>query len=241
MNLPRPPVPTKTNLADFPFTPMYRARLFGSTFHARANDSEWRAGVTLWLKAQDQVPAGSLPKDDIELCRLAELGRDLKAWKKVKVRALHGWYECDDGRLYNNVVSEVVMEQWKGKLAQRSRTLKARIAALEKRLSEATNEAAKLEILSQLQSLRQEMLQDKKLSVTEAVIDDVTEPVTRSVTETKREGKGEGQGYLEESYPGSEDLSGLAQEADPFPTGLDRPALGPVAMAALATIQGGKR
>ena len=32
--------------------------------------------MTLWLKAQDQVPAGSLPGDDVELCRLAELGRD---------------------------------------------------------------------------------------------------------------------------------------------------------------------
>ena len=34
-------------------------RLFGSSFHARASDAEWRAGVTLWLKSFHQVPAGS--------------------------------------------------------------------------------------------------------------------------------------------------------------------------------------
>ena len=30
-------------------------------------------GGTLWLKSWDQVPAGSLPDDDVDLCRLAEL------------------------------------------------------------------------------------------------------------------------------------------------------------------------
>ena len=111
-----PPVPPDADLKDFPFTPMYRARLFGSAFNARANDSEWRAGVTLWLKSQDQFPAGSLPNDEIELCRLAELGRDLKAWRRIRGMALHGWYECDDGRLYHAVVAEVVNEQWTAKL-----------------------------------------------------------------------------------------------------------------------------
>ena len=111
-NLPDPPVPPDADLRDFAFTPIYRARLFGSAFHARASDAEWRAGVTLWLKSQDQVPAGSLPKDDVELCRLAELGRDMKGWRKIRAMALHGWFECSDGRLYNAVTAEIANEQW---------------------------------------------------------------------------------------------------------------------------------
>ena len=107
-----PLVPSDCDLRDFPFTPLFRARLFGSSFHARANDAEWRAGVTLWLKSWDQVPAGSLPDDDIDLCRLAELGRDLKAWRKVKEGAMRGWVLCDDGRLYHPVVAEGVLEAW---------------------------------------------------------------------------------------------------------------------------------
>jgi hypothetical protein len=112
-----PPVPPDVDLRDFAFTPIFRARLFGSSFHARADDSAWRAGVTLWLKSWDQVPAGSLPDDDIDLCRLAELGRDLRAWRKLKSGALHGWFKCNDGRLYHWVVAEGVLEAW-----QRRRT-----------------------------------------------------------------------------------------------------------------------
>lgn len=110
--LPAPLVPHEVDLRDFPFTPIFRARLFGSSFHARANDAAWRAGVTLWLKSWDQVPAGTLPDDDIDLCRLAELGRDLKAWKRVKEAALHGWSKRSDGRLHHRVVAEGVLEAW---------------------------------------------------------------------------------------------------------------------------------
>lgn len=111
-DLPEPPVPSDCDLTEFQFTPIYRSRLFGSLFHAKADDAEWRAGVTLWLKAWDQVPAGSLPNDETALCRLAELGRDVKTWAKVRARALHGWFECSDGRLYHNVVAEGVLDAW---------------------------------------------------------------------------------------------------------------------------------
>ena len=64
--------------------PMEVERLFGSQFHARVNDSEWRAGVTLWLKSFHQVPAASLPDDDVALARLAELGRDVRVWRRIE-------------------------------------------------------------------------------------------------------------------------------------------------------------
>lgn len=126
-DLPEPMVPAEVDLKDFPFAPMFRARLFGSAFHARASDAEWRAGVTLWLKSWDQSPAGTLPDDDIELCRLAEFGRDMRSWVKVKTMALHGWVKCADGRLHHKVVAEGVLEAWGRKLAQRWRSECARI------------------------------------------------------------------------------------------------------------------
>ena len=110
--LPLPLVPPETDLRAYPFTPIFRARLFGSAFHAKVTDSEWRAGVTLWLKSWDQVPAGTLPDDEIELCRLAELGRDRRAWAKVRGGALHGWCKSADGRLHHAVVAEGVREAW---------------------------------------------------------------------------------------------------------------------------------
>lgn len=117
--LPDPLVPAEVDLRDFPFVPIIRGRLFNSGFHARANDAEWRAGVTLWLKSWDQVPAGTLPDDETELCRLAEMGRDLRGWRKVRERALHGWTRRSDGRLHHETVATGVLEAWLEKLAQR--------------------------------------------------------------------------------------------------------------------------
>lgn len=156
-DLPLPMTPADSDLRDFPHTPLFRARLFGSSFHARATDSEWRAGVTLWLKSWDQVPAGSLPEDDIELCRLAELGRDAKAWKKLKGGALRGWTLCSDGRLYHPVVAEGVNTAIDAKLKQRLKTAKARIAALEKHLALATMSEDKARITEEIKKLQQSL------------------------------------------------------------------------------------
>lgn len=114
-----PLVPADCDLRDFPFMPVDITRLFGSGFHASSNDSEWRAGVTLWMKSYHQVPAASLPDDDAALTMLADLGRDQKTWKKLKPKALHGWIKCNDGRLYHKVVAEKALEAWIEKLAQR--------------------------------------------------------------------------------------------------------------------------
>ena len=165
-----PPISPECDLRDFSYTPMYRSRLFGSSFHARVSDAGWRAGVTLWLKSWDQVPAGSLPDDEIDLCRLAELGRDIKTWRKLSDEALWGWEKCNDGRLYHDTVAQGINEAWDRKLAQRNRTNAAREAALRKRL-----------------------LQDAALSVTDALNDcdrGTRVPDTGSVTESTRlEGK----------------------------------------------------
>ena len=115
MGLPEPMVPAEVDLRDFAYMPIDIIRLFGSEFHANATDAEWRAGVTLWLKSYHQVPAASIPDDDVALARLAELGRDLKAWKKIKANALRGWNKCADGRLYHPVVAEKVIDGWNAK------------------------------------------------------------------------------------------------------------------------------
>ena len=202
-DLPGPLTPAGCNLQDFPHTPIFRARLFGSSFHARVTDSEWRAGVTLWLKSWDQVPAGSLPDDDIELCRLAELARDLKTWKKVKAGAMRGWIKCSDDRLYHPIVAEGVNTALEAKTAQRTKTANARIAGLEKRLKEASDNALKVRLTEEIRVLRQGL----SLSLSQKAFLDVTAPVTDPVTSSKRregEEKGrEGNNYSEAKASGA--------------------------------------
>lgn len=186
--LPAPLTPAGCNLQDFPHTPILRSRLFGSSFHARTTDSEWRAGVTLWLKAWEQVPAGSLPDDDIELCRLAELARDLKTWRKLKAGAMRGWVLCSDGRLYHPVVAEVVRNAVDAKIVQRDKTLKARIAAMQKALNEASDSDKKASITEEIRKLSQAL----SLSQSQKALLSVTGPVTESKRseEKGREEKG---------------------------------------------------
>lgn len=175
---PAPLTPAGCDLRDFPHTPLFRSRLFGSSFHARADDSQWRAGVTLWLKSWDQVPAGSLPTDDIELCRLAELARDLKKWRKLKAEALRGWIACTDGRLYHPVVAEGVNNAIEKKAAQRAKTAKARIASLEKRLKEAKTDDERAHITDEVRKIKQTQSQG----------------LSQTLSQPPREGKGEGEG-----------------------------------------------
>ena len=91
--LPAPPVPADADLRGLEWMPLYGNRLFGSDFDAHADDTAFRAGLQLWWAAWNQVPAASLPDDDVALCRLAGLGRDQKTWKRIKSQSLRGFVE----------------------------------------------------------------------------------------------------------------------------------------------------
>lgn len=109
---PDPLVPAEVDLRGLEYMPYYGDRLRESGLNSRATDAEYRAAHNLWWSSWKQTPAASLPTDDVELCKLADLGRDLKAWAKVKVRALHGFVPCSDGRLYHVVLSAIALEVW---------------------------------------------------------------------------------------------------------------------------------
>jgi hypothetical protein len=63
---------------------------------------------------------------DTARAELAEFGRDLKAWKKVKEGAMRGWIKCSDGKLHHAVVAEGVLHAWERRFAS---TKKAKAAA----------------------------------------------------------------------------------------------------------------
>lgn len=188
--LPDPLSPSDCDLRDFPFLPLDIQRLFNSEFHALADDAAWRAGLTLWLKSFHQVPSGSIPDDDISLTRLAELGRDVKTWKKIRDMALRGWIKCNDGRLYHPVVAEKAAEAWKGKKNQRSRTSKARLQAMLTKLAKASDAFDFSHIENNINTLLDELL----LSLSQTEFNSIKMSVTDSVTEAKRKRKGKGEG-----------------------------------------------
>src|SRR5687768_14421886 len=111
-DLPQPLTPPDSDLRGLEWMPLYGHRLFASDFDAHASDAEFRAAMTLWWAAWNQVPAASLPDDEVALCRLAGLGRDAERWRQVRPRALHGFVPCSDGRLYHRAMAPVAVESW---------------------------------------------------------------------------------------------------------------------------------
>lgn len=116
-----PLLPPDVDLRGLDYMPLFGNHLFGSEFNAASNDSEWRAAVTLWWAAWNQVPAGSLPNDDTALCRLADLGRDVKTWKKLRAKAMHGFVLCSDGRMYHEFLCRQAAIAWDKRVKERER------------------------------------------------------------------------------------------------------------------------
>lgn len=118
---PAPMVPPDCDLRDFPKMMIDIGRIFASTFNSSAsrNPLAWMVAHKLWYRSWHQVPAASLPNDDEDLCHLAELGLDMRSFKKTKPLAMRGWVLCSDGRLYHPVVAEEALGAWIGKLKQR--------------------------------------------------------------------------------------------------------------------------
>lgn len=133
---PEPLVPAEVDLRGYEFMPYYGDRLRDSDLNSRATDAEYRAAHNLWWSAWKQVPAASLPNEDAVLCKLADLGRDLKTWAKVRERALYGFVLCADNRFYHRVLAVIACECWEGRKAMRDRTEKARNARLLQRQSQ---------------------------------------------------------------------------------------------------------
>lgn len=114
-----PLTPPDCDLTDFQYMELDVRRLRDSRFAATPNSDAFRAGILLWCAAWHQVPAASLPDDDIELASLAGYGRmpfSVKEWRKVRTEALHGYVKCSDGRLYHPVVAEKANAAFNAKL-----------------------------------------------------------------------------------------------------------------------------
>ena len=120
-DLPEPMTPPECDLRGYDFMPLLGQRMFTSEFYLRSSAEGFRAGIRLLWAAWQQCPAGSLPDDDVMLCRLADLGTNLKRWRKLRPEALKKFIKCSDGRLYNPLLSEWVLTAWKKRLRERER------------------------------------------------------------------------------------------------------------------------
>lgn len=117
-DLPDPLTPPDCDLNGFAWMPLWGARMFSSSWY-RAARKDGRGGIAslkLWWVAMTQRPAGSLPNDEEELCMLADFGEDMRAWRKHRAVAMHGFILCSDNRWYHPFVAEQALEAYARKL-----------------------------------------------------------------------------------------------------------------------------
>lgn len=126
--LPEPLTPADCDLRGYDFMPLHGHRLFNSDFYYGVSAEAFRVGLRLWWAAWQQCPAASLPNNDTTLCRLADMGRDLKGWKALKAEALRGFVLCADGRLYHPVIAAMALEAWDRRRRERDRKAAMRAA-----------------------------------------------------------------------------------------------------------------
>lgn len=135
--LPAPLTPPNCDLMDFPYMELDVRQLRDSKFAAAVEAEAFRAGVLLWAASWHQVPAASLPDDDIELAGLAGFGRVVKEWLKVRDEALHGFVKCADGRFYHAVIAVKANVAFEAKQRHRYDRLRDRIRKENKARKEA--------------------------------------------------------------------------------------------------------
>lgn len=126
IDLPEPPVPLDADLRGLEWMPYYGDRLARSEFNARCSDSVYRAAHNLWWSSWNNVPAASLPNDDVALTRFADFGRDVKTFNRIKADAMHGFVLCADGRWYHFALAKMASEAWSRRVKERDRKAKWR-------------------------------------------------------------------------------------------------------------------
>lgn len=64
--------------------------------------------LMLWMTAWKQTPCGSLDADEAVIA--ARIGMPPKMWAKHRAVLMRGWWQADDGRLYHQTITQLVLE-----------------------------------------------------------------------------------------------------------------------------------
>lgn len=149
---PAPLTPAGCDLQNFLRMPLVVGRLLSSETWVEAS-ADPRLGhvlMSLWAEAWRQVPAGSLPANDMTLQRMS-MCPSMKEWARVRERAMRDWVLCTDGRYYHRVVAEMALECWLEKLDMRRRSAKGNA---EKHKIPVDTRAIEAEIAETMEMLR---------------------------------------------------------------------------------------
>lgn len=81
------------------------------------SDEEFRAGIMLAWASWHQIPAASLPNNDIILMAMSGMGRKapIEDWVRIKSAVLQDWVLCTDDRYYHPRIAQRALNAWAGR------------------------------------------------------------------------------------------------------------------------------
>lgn len=135
---PPPPVPSDCDLRGFGYMSFTidPLRMSRTWLMARATHEISYYLINLVMACWHQVPASSLPDDDLVLANQARCAP--KRWEKVRNQVLQDWTLCNDGRLYHPAVAEHAARAWETRCERREKLAVARRAKEDKRTKAQT-------------------------------------------------------------------------------------------------------
>ena len=92
--LPAPLVFLEVDLRRFSFMPVHVDLLLRSEFVAKATADVFHRALLLWCACWHEVPAASLPDDDMVLAKLAHYRGSMKKFRRLKPKILYGFVFC---------------------------------------------------------------------------------------------------------------------------------------------------
>lgn len=140
-----------------------------------AEAEAFRAAVLLWCEAWKQVPAASLPDDDLELRAMVGLQRDAETWARIKKDALSKFVKCSDGRLYHEILAEKANKAWESRLRYRALG-KAGAEARAKAQAEASAKTGGAPVAQQSESEGEERSSNGKVNHQDSSQEEITTP-----------------------------------------------------------------
>lgn len=141
---PAPLVTSDVDISSLSYMPLFIARLRGSKLWliTRRKPELFRPMFSMWMRAYQERPAGSLEADDDVLADAAELG--FEAWVDAKPDLMRGWILCSDNRYYHPVLAEIVKQSYeKTVLPNKLRTNAATEARLRKHRDKAVTDTSR--------------------------------------------------------------------------------------------------
>jgi hypothetical protein len=118
--LPEPPYPGDVLARGWRFEiDIARVKQSDTWMKARKTPDMRNHMLRIWMESWVQTPAGSLPNDD-ELIAAA-IDMDERLFNAHRDTLMRGWYQATDGRLYHQVLTELVEKMRDGRKADRER------------------------------------------------------------------------------------------------------------------------